>query len=253
MFNLATRPSRPLLHLAVAVVAGFDVIVAYTRTMWVALTIVIVVAAVVARPVRRALVQSIPIVLPVLLLAVIVVLRFAPDLATTMIDRISTPAGQDTSVQWREMAYRAVLSGTSDEPLLGVGFGRTTSFSINGMPNFIEGDPHNGYIYVVAGAGIIGAVALALVIAAYLWDVSRRWLWAKPAHRPLVAWCFATWLLFMFHAASEPVFTSPPRILLIWVCMLLPAVVVAPVRAVVPRVIPRPPATRRRRRVEFAH
>lgn len=213
-------------HLIIALIAGFDVIVAYTRTMWLALTVILIVAIIVSPRIRSALAASIPLVVPLLLFGVLVVLALKPDLATTLVGRISTPAGQDSSVEWREHAYRAVLSGTSQEPWLGIGFGRETSFSLNGQPNFIAGDPHNGFIYVFAGSGVVGLAALLVLLGTFLADSGRRWRWADGEGRTLIAWSVATWTLFMVHAASEPVFTTPSMILVIWICMLLPAVMV---------------------------
>lgn len=228
ILNLGSGRGRPLLHLTIALLAGFDVIVAYTRTIWLTLTIILLIAVLVAPRIRDALVASVPIVIPVLSLGIVLVLTLAPDLVSTLVERVSTPASQDTSVQWRANAYQAVLSGTSDEPVLGVGFGRETSFSLNGQPNYITGDPHNGFIYVYAGSGILGVAALALVLLAYLADLTRRWRWSSGEARTLVAWCGASWVLLMVHAASEPVFTTPHLMITIWICMVLPSVVVPP-------------------------
>lgn len=228
ILNLGSGRGRPLLHLIIALIAGFDVIVAYTRTIWLTLTIILVIAVVTAPQIRSALVASVPIVVPVLSLGIILVLTLAPNLVSTLVERVSTPATQDTSVQWRANAYKAVLSGTSDERALGVGFGRETSFSLNGQPNYITGDPHNGFIYVYAGSGILGLAALIFVLLAFLTDLSRRWRWSSGESRTLVAWCGASWVLLLVHAASEPVFTTPHLMITIWICMVLPSVVVRP-------------------------
>ena len=228
ILNLGRGRDKPLLHLTIALLAGFDVIVAYTRTIWLMLTIILIIAIMMAPHIRSALVASIPIVVPVLALGIVLVIALAPDLVSTLVDRVSTPASQDTSVQWRANAYQAVLSGTSDEPTLGVGFGRQTSFSLNGQPNYITGDPHNGFIYVYAGSGLLGLSALILVLLAYLADLTRRWRWSSGDARTLVAWSGATWALLMVHAASEPVFTTPHLMITIWICMALPSVVTKP-------------------------
>lgn len=225
VLNLGARRGREPLHLAIALIAGFDIIVAYTRTVWLALVVILVVALLVSAPLRSAFAASVPLAAPVLALGVLMTVTFAPDLVQTLVDRVTTPAGEDTSVQWRAEAYRAVLSGTSDEPVLGIGFGRTTSFSINGMPNVITGDPHNGLIYVYAGSGILGVASLIVLLVGYVAMVARRWLHARGQSRTLVTWCFCTWLLVLVHALSEPVFTSPHFILVFWITMLLPTIV----------------------------
>jgi O-antigen ligase len=242
ILNLSAGRPRPLLHLAMALVAGFDVIVAYTRTIWLALTVIVIVAMLFSPQVRSALVASIPLAAPLLLLGVLLVLLAAPNLVSTLSERVSTPAGEDTSVQWRQKAYQAVLSGTSDEPVLGIGFGRTTSFTINSMPNTITGDPHNGFIYVFAGAGALGVASLILLLLTFLAGTARRWRDARGDARTLVSWCFCTWLLVVVHAASEPVFTTPSLIIVLWIAMVLPSIVpLKPRRRVA---VPMPEGTR---------
>ena len=225
ILNLSARRPRPLLHLAMALVSGFDVIVAYTRTIWLALTVIVIVAMLFSPQVRSAIVASIPIATPLLVFGVLIVIASAPNLVSTLTERVSTPASQDTSVQWRQLAYQAVLSGTSEEPALGIGFGRTTSFSINSMPNTITGDPHNGFIYVFAGAGAIGVAALIGLLLTFAAGAARRWRDARGDARTLVSWCFCTWLLVIVHAASEPVFTTPSLIIVLWIAMALPSIV----------------------------
>ena len=225
VLNLGARRGREPLHLAIALIAGFNIIVAYTRTVWLTLVVILLIGILLSASLRVALLASVPLATPVLVLGVLLALTLAPNLVQTLADRVATPAGEDTSVQWRAEAYRTVMSGTSEEPLLGIGFGRTTSFSINGMPNVITGDPHNGFIYVYAGSGILGVTALVVLLIAYLGMAAQRWRRAEGRARTLIVWCVCTWVLVLVHALSEPVFTSPHFILVFWITMLLPTLV----------------------------
>lgn len=234
LLNLSRDRAHASLHLVMLAISSYTVLVAYTRTVYLALGIVILVGLLTSAPVRRAALVAVSLLLPFLVIAVLAVATLQPDIVATFTERLSTPASQDSSVGWRGRAYQAVLTGVGDERMLGVGFGRTASFSINGQPNFVEGDPHNGYIYVYAGGGIVALSALILLILIYLGDVARRWRWADDEGRTLLAFALGTWLIFMIHAGAEPIFTEPMMILSIWSLMLLPSIV----RDKRPRAIP---------------
>lgn len=225
LLNLARAREHRAIHLGFLALSCLVVLVAYFRTIWLIVGIELIVCLALSREMRRVAISSLPVVVPFLVIAMLAVVSVKPDLVATFTERLSTPASQDSSVQWRAYAYQAVLSGVDEERLLGVGFGRTTSFSLNNQPNYITGDPHNGYIYVYAGGGLLALAALILVMLVYLWDVARRWRWADDDGRTLLALSLAMWVLFMGHAASEPVFTEPQMLLTIWIATLLPALV----------------------------
>ncbi|MDP9400525.1 MAG: O-antigen ligase family protein [Actinomycetota bacterium] len=228
--NLATRRKNELLHLVMALLAGFVLIVAFTRTVYLGLFPVLLVVFLLYPRLRSAAWRAIPLVLPVVLLGVLLVTQVAPTLIPTLVDRLSNTSAADSSVQWRANAYRTVLSGTTEEPVLGIGFGRVTEFTLNGAPNVITGDPHNGYIYLFAGGGLLAVGALALLVALFLADTLWRWRGADVDGRVILTWSLGTWIVFMVHSAAEPMFTLPHMILGIWICMLLPAVVPIPSR-----------------------
>jgi O-antigen ligase len=228
LVNLAGRPTRPSLHLAGLMLSGFVVVVAYTRSVYLALALVLLVGLAGSPRLRSATLRSMPILVPVALIAMLLAARAAPDLPSTLVERVTSPAATDSSVEWRARAYKTVLAGVREEPVLGVGFGRKTSFSLGGMPNVIEGDPHNGFIYVYAGGGLLALTALVVLLGVFLADAGRRWRRADFDGRMLIAWAVASWCVFMLHAASEPMFTEPATISAIWVLMLLPALAGAP-------------------------
>ena len=245
LLNLARAREHRVVHLTFLAIACLIVLVSYTRTVWLLVGIEVLVCLALSRNVRRAVLSSVPLATPFLILGVLVIATVKPDLIATFSERLSTPAGQDSSVQWRTYAYQAVLTGVDEERALGIGFGRTTSFSLNGQPNYIQGDPHNGYIYVYAGGGMLALGALIVLILAYLYEVGRRWRWADDDGRTLIAFSVCLWFIFMGHAASEPVFTEPMMILTIWIAMLLPTLVAPPPRKALFARVTRPAAASR--------
>ncbi len=100
------------------------------------------------------------------------------------------------------------------------------SFYVDGQPNLIEGDPHNGFLYLLAGGGALALGGFLIVVAFYLQDAWRRLLSARDrTERSLVVWAVTTWFVFLLHAVVEPVLTYPSMILTIWILMLLPVLV----------------------------
>lgn len=218
-----------VVHLLVAGLAAFGVTISFTRTVFLALAVIIPVLLFSFARVRRALLPIAPAVAISLAVAALVMPLVSPELVSTLESRVTTQPGVDSSVAWRDQAYRVAMVGVDDQPLLGVGFGRESTFYIDGMPNVIEGDPHNGFIYLLAGGGALALGGFLLLVAVYVRDSVRRLRVARPGEEQvLVIWSVATWFVFMLHAAAEPVLTYPTMILTMWIVMLLPALVRLP-------------------------
>jgi O-antigen ligase len=223
--NLALRRGRQWVHALFLGLAAFAVLVSYTRTVYAALLPALAVLLVVYPRLRTLSAKALPLALPAIGLLLIYLPRLASEQVTSLIDRLASSPTADSSVEWREQAYAAVLSWANEEPLTGIGFGRRTTFWLDGMPNLIEGDPHNGFIYVYAGGGLLALGALLVLFGVYLADVRRRWRRAEADGRALLLWATATWFVFVLQAAAEPVFTDPSMLLALWGLMLLPALV----------------------------
>ncbi|MCA1672993.1 MAG: O-antigen ligase family protein, partial [Actinobacteria bacterium] len=149
-----------------------------------------------------------------------------PQLVSTLESRLTSSPSTDSSVDWRDRAYEVALRGVDEQPVLGVGFGRESRFYVDGQPNVIEGDPHNGFLYLLAGGGVLALGGFLIVVAFYLQDAWRRLLSARDrTERSLVVWAVTTWFVFLLHAVVEPVLTYPSMIMTIWILMLLPALV----------------------------
>jgi O-antigen ligase len=118
-------------------------------------------------------------------------------------------------------------SWTGEEPLLGLGFGRSLNYIWNGYAYHLEGDPHNSYIWILAGGGVFAAAALLLLFGTFLWDAIRRARAAISFERALVLWAIGAWFIFMVNAVTGPILSDPSFLLTVWIVLLLPALVAA--------------------------
>jgi O-antigen ligase len=112
-----------------------------------------------------------------------------------------------------------------DEPLLGLGFGRSFNYIWNGAVYHLDGDPHNSYIWILAGGGVFALAALLVLLAVFLRDSLRRLRGAVDLQRALILWALGTWFVFMVNTLTGPILSDPNFLLTIWIAMLLPALV----------------------------
>jgi O-antigen ligase len=152
----------------------------------------------------------------------------APDFLPTLRDRIVAAPTNDESVKWRENAYRVALEGVSDAPIDGVGFGRSGTFTLNNQQIRIQGDPHNSYVFLLAGGGALALGSYLLLMLVFVVDSTVRARRARGVERALVVWAIASWFVFTVNAATGPVLSDPIALLTIWSLMLLPALVGRP-------------------------
>ena len=124
------------------------------------------------------------------------------------------PTASDASRRW-------------EEPLLGLGFGRSFNYIWNGYAYHLEGDPHNSYIWILAGSGVFALAALLLLFGTFLWDAIRRARAAISFDRALVLWAIGTWFIFMVNALTGPILSDPAFLLTGWIVLLVPALVSA--------------------------
>jgi O-antigen ligase len=118
-------------------------------------------------------------------------------------------------------------SWTWEEPLLGLGFGRSFNYIWNGAAYHLQGDPHNSYIWILAGSGVFALAALLLLFGTFLWDAIRRVRAAISFERALVLWAIGTWFIFMVNTLTGPILSEPSFLLTVWIVLLLPALVSA--------------------------
>ena len=118
-------------------------------------------------------------------------------------------------------------SWPGEEPLLGLGFGRNFNYIWNGYAYHLGGDPHNSYIWILAGGGVLALATLFLLFGTFLWDAIRRVRASMSFDRALVLWAIGTWFIFTVNAITGPILTDPSFLLTVWIVLLLPALVSA--------------------------
>jgi hypothetical protein len=224
------RPGRQALHLAVAGLALFGIVVSFGRTTYAAVVLIVPLVLATRRYMRRTILLIVPLFAPVLAIAALLVPTVAPSLVSTFQARLVGTSTRDSAVDWRTRAFDATLEGVGDEWLTGVGFGRVSEFEFQGQVVRLEGDPHNSYVWILAGGGVLALGSLLLLCATYVVDAVRRLRRAGPVAQALVIWSLATWFAFMLNAFTGPILTDPEMLMTIWVLMALPGVVAARAR-----------------------
>jgi O-antigen ligase len=130
----------------------------------------------------------------------------------------------------RTESNESAVAGKQDDPaikgpLLGLGFGRSFNYIWSGQVYHLDGDPHNSFIWILAGGGVFALAALLLLMAVFLRDALRRLRVATELQRALILWAIGTWFIFMVNTLTGPILSDPNFLLTIWIAMLLPALV----------------------------
>lgn len=219
------RPGRQALHLVIAGLALFGIVVSFGRTTYAAAVLLVPLVLAARRFVRRTVLLMAPLFVPVVAIAALLVPTVAPTILPTLQARLIGTSTNDSAVEWRTRALDAVLEGVDDEWLTGVGFGRVSEFEFVGQIVRLQGDPHNSYIWILAGGGVIALGALLLVYGMYVVDAVRRLRRADSVGQALIVWSLATWLAFALNAFTGPILTDPEMLMATWVLVALPSVV----------------------------
>ena len=225
------------LHLGVAGLASFCVVVGFGRSVYASVGLICIVLLIASRSIRNSVLAFAPLALPILVLLGLFVARASPELVDAVSNRISAPPAADANVQWRVAASRAVFEQIREQPLVGVGFGREHSFFVETESESVPGlmvpvlqtgsqDPHNGFLYLWAGGGLAALASFALILLAFIWDAVRRLRSnPDPTARLVIIWAAATLGVFLATVASGTTLSSPVDLLTIWALLVLPAVV----------------------------
>jgi O-antigen ligase len=213
----------------------FCVVVGFGRAVYLAVGVVCLLMVALSRQIRTAVLSFVPLTLPFLALAAMALVILAPDLVDAVDHRLSAAPSTDANVQWRVRANRAVWEQIQEQPFVGVGFGRSSEFFVDvesssgvrvPVRQEILQDPHNGYLLLWAGGGLVALGSFLLIVVVYAWDSVRRFRWnPDPIGRLIILWSAALLFAFLVNAASGTMFGSPPDILTIWALLVLPAVV----------------------------
>jgi hypothetical protein len=223
--ELERRPLRQVGHVAVAGLALFGIIVSFGRTTYAAVALIVPILLLTRRYMRRTVVAVLPLFAPVLVLAVLLVPNIAPDLIPTLHERVAGTSSNDNTVRWREEARGAALEGVGEEWLTGVGFGRSNRFTLEGVTFRIGDDPHNSFVWLLAGGGALALGSFLLLCLLYVVDAIRRLRRADAVGQALIVWSVGTWFAFMVNAAAGPIFPHTVMLLTIWILFALPSLV----------------------------
>jgi O-antigen ligase len=217
---------RRFVHVAIVLVATFDVLITFGRGVYIAVGALSLILIVAYREIRRTLLRAMPILAPLIVVAVLFVPPELREVAPTFVDRVTPDLGYDASVRWREEANKAILRQYHESPLIGVGFGRGASFTLNYEEWVIDQDPHNSYVYLLAGGGLLLLSSFLLLLLCYAYDTRRRLRSAeRREEHVLVIFSIVALLTFLINAAVEPLFTYPSILLTMWALLLLPTLV----------------------------
>jgi O-antigen ligase len=223
-------PGRRAVHLAVAGLSTFGIVIAQGRTNFLALGIIVPIIFVARRSIFGAIAAYAPLAAPLLAVAVIVLAIAVPTLGSTLYERIFKTSSNDVNVIWRKDAVNATLAGVSADPVRGLGFGRTVTFTSDNLQHqrfeyTITGDPHNSYVWLFAGGGLLAIVPFVLLCIAFVADTLRRLRKLEGAARTIATWALGFWFVFIVNAIAGPVISRSDFLLTIWTLMLIPAVV----------------------------
>jgi hypothetical protein len=215
---------RRAVHLLVAALALAGIIVSYGRATYLAVALVVPVLFVFLPRVRHAFFSMLPICVPFILLLAIALPHVAPSLEPTFVNRVSRSNGSDANVLWRQAAAGALWQQVHESPITGVGFGKSAMFRFNGVEQTINQDPHDSFLYLLAGGGILTLCGFLLLVLTFAADAVVRLRRATDPHqRLIVLWSMAMLCAFLVNAAASPVLSDPRMLLTIWAVMLLPS------------------------------
>lgn len=217
------RARAQALHLAILGISTFSLVLTFQRTTFAAIGLVVPLLFLFVRRLTTNVALYLPLFVPILVALAIVLPQAAPRVLPTLTHRLTASPSNDTSARWRQAAVDAVFAQVRESPVTGVGFGREASFELNGVRVTLHQDPHDQFIYLWAGGGLLLLGSFVALLLAYLRDVWRRLRTAGGLSRLLTIWALSLWFVFVVNTASGIILTSENLLLSFWVLMLLPA------------------------------
>jgi O-antigen ligase len=224
-FEREQRIGPRLLHLSIGAMAMFGIVVSYGRGVWFALIAVLVALFLTRRRLRGAVSFVVPLLLPLVVAGVFVLVHSNPGFVPRVITRLTTVDSSDASVRWRQAANSAVWEQVQENPTFGVGFGKGATFVLDRTRWDITQDPHDSYLFLWAGGGLVTLGSFLILYVVFLLDCWRRYRFQSELPRMLIAACVSIWFCFAVDALTEPRLTQANSLLALWVLMLLPTTV----------------------------
>jgi O-antigen ligase len=227
LLNLAVdrRAGRTALHLVIVALSTFALVSTFQRTTFALVSLLVPLFVLAFRRIGLRAAVFLPMVAPFIVLLAVLVPKADPTFFPTFADRVTASPSTDTSVAWRDKALNAVWAQVREAPVAGVGFGRTTSFEVNGVRTTITQDPHDQLIYLCAAGGLLLLGTFVLLLVVYLVESARRFARGAMDERRFIFWTVSLWFVFLMNSLTGIVLTSPPLLLVFWVLMVLPMTV----------------------------
>ena len=160
-----------------------------------------------------------------LVLVALLVPKVDPTFFPTFADRVTASPSTDATARWRLKAYSAVWGQVREAPLTGVGFGRPVRFIANNAHYNVGQDPHNQFLYLWAGGGLLLFGSFLLLLAVYLLEAWSRFRGATAEQRRLIFWSVSLWFVFIVNSLTGIILTQPDLLLVFWILMMLPMTV----------------------------
>jgi O-antigen ligase len=228
LINLSMGGSGParLLHGTMLILSAVEIGLAFSRGTFITVALLATILFLFLRDVRIGTVAALPLAIPILAVGVLVLARTDSTVIPTFVERINPSITHDQSVRWREKANAELVKQFHESPFTGVGFGRNIHFVIDFQQVDTSQQAHNDFLYILAGAGILGIGSFLLVIGAGIVDALRRLRRTTVPHeRALLLFGMIMLATFVLNGLVEPLITLPTILLSIWTVLLLPMAV----------------------------
>jgi O-antigen ligase len=216
---------RTALHLTMAVLATFALVSTFQRATFAVIPLLVPLALLTFRRIGLRAAAFLPLCAPFLVLGALAVPKVDPTFFPTLTHRITASPSTDTSAQWRVKASAAVWTQVREAPITGVGFGRPASFVTNNVRTWVGQDPHNQFLFLWAGGGLLLLGSFVLLLIVYLFESWRRFRRGTREERRLIFWAVSMCFVILVNSLSGIVLTTTYLLLPFWIVMMLPMVV----------------------------
>jgi O-antigen ligase len=227
LLNLELHRSagRTSLHVLMAALATFALVSTLQRTTFAVVSLLVPLSLLAFRRIGLRAAAVLPLCAPFLLLVALLLPKADPTLFPTLVHRITASPSTDTSAQWRRNANAAVWMQVREAPVTGVGFGRPASFVLNDVRVDVGQDPHDQFLFLWAGGGLLLFGSFLMLLMIYLWESWRRFKSGTKEERRLIFWAMSMWFVFVVNSLTSIVLTESFLLLPFWIVMSLPMVV----------------------------
>jgi O-antigen ligase len=219
------RAGRRMLHVLVGALAVFGILVSYGRGVFLSTAGVIIVLVLTRPRLRKGALAVAPFCIPLIVLAGLILTRTDPSFVPGIVHRALALNSSDPSIQWRQGAVAAIWAQVRENPIFGVGFGKGASFTVNFARFNITQDPHDSYLFLWAGGGILALGSFLFLFLIFIRDSWRRYRLQSDIPQVLIVWCVSFWACIALNTLVEPQLTQPNSLLVLWILMLLPTIV----------------------------